>query len=169
VKKNLLLAASILLIFVVLLVLFQDQAQKLIGKIRPRPSKEVPSMIKTLPFKPKAQRRKKLLLEKLQPHELYLPNLILTPKGAPRGEYFFFSLVISFTSPEEAKRFREKKPLLESFISEIGSKFPYVDLVTPDGRRIFKMELLKRLQKKFGSEIVALWITDFRFKKVKGL
>ncbi len=168
-RKHLLISGLILLFFVFCLVLFKDQARELFKKIHPQETKEVPSMLKTLPFKPKIKPRHKLLEESLKPNELYLPNLVITPRGAPRGECFLFSLVISFSSKKEAQKLRRLKPLLENYILEVGEKFPYTDLISPDGRSIFKRRLKAQLVKKFGAGISEIWFTEIRFKRIKRL
>jgi len=171
-RRNLLIALSIVLVFAALLFIFRRQARELWLKVNPpHASRKVPSMIRSLPFKPekRPRRRKSLLLAKLRDDQLYFPDLLFTPKGAPRGEYFQFSLVLQFDSKKSAKEWREKRALLESLIVEVGEGFDYADLRTPDGKRLFKKALLQALRRKYGSEIQDLWLTEYSFARVKGL
>ncbi len=171
-KRNLFIALSIVIIFAALLFIFRRQARELWFKMNPpQATRKVPSMIKSLPFKPekRSRPRRNLLVSKLRDDQLYLPNLLFTPKDAPRGEYFQFSLVLQFDSKKKAKEWRERKALLENLIIEVGERFSYADLRTPDGRRLFKKALLRALKEKYGPEISDLWLTEYAFARIKGL
>ncbi|NPB09690.1 MAG: flagellar basal body-associated FliL family protein [Thermodesulfobacteria bacterium] len=169
-KRNLILASVIVLVSAVLLFVFRKPARDLWFKVNPpHATRKVPSMIKSLPFKPEKRpaRPKNLLLSKLRDDQLYLPDILFTPKEAPRGEYFKFSLVLQLDSKKKAKEWRGKKALLESLIINVGEKFSYADLRTPDGRQLFKKAVLKALREKYGPEIEDLWLTEYNFAKVE--
>lgn len=171
-KINVLVAIFLILGSVVVLYLFRQEAKELWLKIKPPKTSKTPSMIKALPFREKEKPRYKersLLLSSLKENQILLEDIVFTPKRAPRKTFFQCSVVISVSSKEEAQKLKTLKPYLIDLIVEAGNDFPYRDIITPDGRLLFKQKLLQALNQKLDSSIKDLWLVDYQIGRMRRL
>ena len=169
-RRYLIIAILLAVLITVPLFIFKDQAKELVLKISGR-RKEVPSMLRALPFQKKIEKKDEhaLLLASLSPNEIYLGPVAVTPRGTLRGEYVSLSLVIEFRDPETARRFEEQKDLLSHLLIERASKWNYLDFYSPDGLKMIKEDILKTFRTKLGDEVQRVYLVDLKFGKQRRL
>ncbi|OAG28221.1 flagellar basal body-associated FliL family protein [Thermodesulfatator autotrophicus] len=137
----------------------------------PSSEKEIPSMLKALPFENKKPRPKhyEKLLANLKDNEIFLEKIVFSPKDAPKGTYVYFDLVISFKEKKTAKNFKEAKDVLEHDLVSRLTQWDWLDFQNADGLQLIKSDLLRYLQQKYGSQVANIYFIRFKIGKQKGL
>ena len=170
-RRNWLVIILAIVVGVILVVIgakFRHQIKLILNK-KSR-EKEVPSMLRALPFKEKPKKREKsLLLSSLKENQMLLMDLLATPKNAPKGLYLRVSVVLDLSSPQIVEKYRKHQAKLEEIIIESVQHISYRDLLSSEGPRLLKAELEKRFQKILKKHINELWITRYEFQKMRRL
>ena len=169
-KKYFLVALLIAFSIVVALILFKEEGKNLLFSLRR--DNQPPSFFNALPFernKDTQRGRHKLLIAKLNNKQIYLDEVIITPKNSPRGAYVALALVVEFKDKEIAKKVSGSKDILRNLIIERSSHWDYTDFKSPDGLSIIKKEILNAFRKKFGDKVEKVYLTEYKFYRQKRL
>ncbi|WP_022853371.1 flagellar basal body-associated FliL family protein [Thermodesulfatator atlanticus] len=162
----------------ILIVLFLIGGLFVFGKqvknffLEPKKTKEIPSMLKALPFENKEKpipKRNQLLLAKLKDNQIYLEKIIVSPKGAPRGAFVIFDLVIELKDKKIAKKLRTHDDLLRDEIVSTLAEKDWLDFQNADGLALIKKDLIATLRAKLGSHVARIYLIHFATGQQKGL
>ena len=139
----------------------------LIVKLR-RPSEEVPSMIRALPFDTLQERRRgrlDILRDKLTPTQILVEDVVGLPRGAPLGKYLRVSIVVEASDRKRAREIRKMEGYLATLVLETIQDFPYEKLKSGFGIVEFKKALTRRISMVYGDWIREVSIVEFRTRR----
>ena len=128
-------------------------------------------MLKALPFQkePAPNVRHKILVSKLQGNQLYLDQIILTPKNSPRGAYVTLSLVVEFKDRRSARNFKDKKDVLSDVLIEHSSEWDYLDFKSPDGLQSIKKDIQRIFREKLKLPITNVYLVEYKIHRRRRL
>ncbi len=169
-RKYLVIAILIVILFVVSLFVFRKHGKTIWLKIAGRRN-EVPSMLSALPFEKEntPQGRHKVLASRLRPNQIYLAEILFTPQHTPRGAYVSLSLVVEFADPHTAQKFKKKKDLFANLLVEYSSRWDYLDFKNADGLALIKEDIFSLLKKKVSPKITKVYLVEYKFYQQKKL